>query len=69
MIKKGTPILCEKCGAHILTATEDILPHAYMASKLFTLPDGTPLPFQAQMICTACRLPFNTIFTDTAKTD
>jgi hypothetical protein len=69
VIVKGTHIHCGKCGAHILTAAQDVHPYSGMESKHFTLPDGMPLAYQAEKICPVCGLSYNTIFTDTAKTD
>jgi len=68
-IKKGGFVHCGRCGAHILTATRDIKPCSEIQSADFTRPDGTPLPFRAIMVCTACGHLYSTISTTTARTD
>lgn len=64
MIRKGQKIRCGKCGKHILTASTDIHFCTPMVSDRLNLPDGTPLPYQAEKRCQHCGAVYFSISTN-----
>jgi len=69
VIAKGGKIRCGKCGKHILTAAEDIHFCTPMVSSRLTLPDGSPVPYQAEKRCQHCGETYSSISTSVKTTN
>lgn len=62
-LQPGDEIRCGHCDKVILVCVKPCPPESMMKSENLTLPDGTPLGYQAVMECHLCGTGYFTIMT------
>ena len=62
-LQPGDEIRCGSCEEVILVCAKPCPPESLMKSENLTLPDGTPLGYQAAMKCHLCGSRYATIMT------